>query len=52
MTPAQQARVDQVRAGLRDAVRLPCTCGECATVEQMQAALAMTDEQLLEVIES
>lgn len=47
MTPYEVARVDQIRATLRHALAAECACGECPTTEQLQAALALPDEDLL-----
>lgn len=48
MTPDEIHRSDQARAGLTEALAHPCSCGDCATDDELRALLALPDDQLLE----
>lgn len=50
MKPSETARADQVRAALRHALAAPCSCDDCPTDEDLQAALALDDAALLALI--
>jgi hypothetical protein len=50
MNPADAARADQLRAGIRDAIAHPCDCGACPTVEELLEALALDDKTLLQLL--
>lgn len=51
LTPADQARADQIRAALKEALATPCDCEECPTDDLIRRTLALTDESLLAVID-
>jgi hypothetical protein len=51
MNAAATARADQIRAQLAEALVAPCSCGECPTDAEIRAALALSDEALLTLLE-
>lgn len=51
MTPQEVARVDQLRAGLTEALANPCQCGDCPSDEQMRLLLALDDQTLLVLLQ-
>jgi len=51
VTPRDRARVDQARAGFREALTKACSCDDCPTDEQIRAVLALSDEQMLQVLQ-
>lgn len=51
VSPGERARADQIRAGLSETLREVCTCGDCPTDEQVRAALALDDAELVALVD-
>lgn len=52
MTAAVTARADQLRASIREALDLPCTCSSCPTDEDLRELLQLDDWQLVQLVDS